>query len=285
MNNHFSNCLLCNSNQLIKLNRYKNAFLVKCRKCDFVLSSKIPSEAELKEHYKNYAPNSVLSEITEKRYHELLDQLEPFRQTNNILDIGCGEGYFLEVAKKRNWNVYGTEYRDEIISKCEHKEIKMHSGKLSSHNYEKVSFDVITSFEVIEHINNPTEEINTINKLLRKGGALYMTTPNFNSLSRLLLGSKWNVIEYPEHLSYYTSSTLNKLAINQGFTKKYCFTSGISLARINNSIGASKVNTNDELLREKTEKKTIYMMAKKIINLFLKLSNWGDSLKGLFVKR
>ncbi len=60
----------------------------------------------------------------------------------------------------------------------------MQEGKLNPKNYTDEEFDVITSFEVLEHINNPVEEIKIFHKLLRLGGLVYLTTPNFNSISR-----------------------------------------------------------------------------------------------------
>ena len=134
---------------------------------------------------------------------------------------------------------------------------------------------MITSFEVIEHINNPKEEIQIFSSILRSGGGVYVTTPNFNSASRLYLKDKWNVIEYPEHLSYYTRKTLSYLFEKNNFKTVEFQTTGISLSRISKSLGnaapsASAVNQ-DEELRSKTETKFIYKLAKKIINSLLTL--------------
>ena len=95
----------------------------------------------------------------------------------------------------------------------------MNEGILNPINY-NFKFDIITSFEVVEHINNPKEEINNYNQILRKGGLFYCTTPNFNSLSRRILKAKWNTICYPEHLSYYTIKTLTKLLKDTNFHLK-----------------------------------------------------------------
>ena len=91
---------------------------------------------------------------------------------------------------------------------CSKKGIYMKKGVLNPKDYNSQEFDVITSFEVIEHINNPREELQNFYKILRKGGMVYCTTPNFNSLLRYRLKEKYNVICYPEHLSYYTPKTL-----------------------------------------------------------------------------
>jgi 2-polyprenyl-3-methyl-5-hydroxy-6-metoxy-1,4-benzoquinol methylase len=65
----------------------------------------------------------------------------------------------LEVAKRKGWEVYGTEYTDEAVAICAAKGINMIKGKLNPAHYAAESFDIITSFEVIEHINNPNEEL------------------------------------------------------------------------------------------------------------------------------
>ncbi len=124
MKNHV-NCLICKSDRLVNLESYSSTFLCKCKDCGFVFSKKIPTSDELIKHYSNYGRNDYLSPITVKRYNELLDYFEKYRKTNKILDVGCGIGYFLEEAKKRNWEVYGTEYTDVAIDICTSKGISM----------------------------------------------------------------------------------------------------------------------------------------------------------------
>src|SRR6185436_15667294 len=108
--------------------------------------------------------------------------------TNNLIDIGSGDGYFPEHAKQHGWNVFGTEFTDAKVEFSRKKGITMHKGVLDVQNYSPGFFDIIISVEVLEHINNPREEIAKFRELLRPGGAVYLTTPNFNSVSKLMLG-------------------------------------------------------------------------------------------------
>jgi 2-polyprenyl-3-methyl-5-hydroxy-6-metoxy-1,4-benzoquinol methylase len=271
---------------------YESNYLVKCSACSFVFAQKIPTTKELNDHYTSaYTREDYLSPITVKRYHEILDKLAPFRQTGNLLDIGCGVGYFLEVAKERGWQVYGTEYTDESMNINLAKGFCMNQGKLNPENYSPEFFDVITSFEVIEHINNPLEEMGHINQLLRKGGLFYCTTPNFNSLLRFQLGNKWNVIAYPEHLSYYTPKTINHLLVKTGFKKLAILTTGISITRFKKSIDQTVAESHltgkstDENLRIQMESKWYMGLAKKLINALLTALGVGDSLKVYYVKK
>ncbi len=282
-------CLICGLDRLNELPAYQDSFLCQCHSCSFVFAKRIPTEQELIDHYGKYARNDYLSPITIKRYHELLDSFEPYRKTGRILDVGCGIGYFLEEAKKRGWKVFGTEYTDDAVEICRGKGIDMKQGKLNPEDFSAESFDVITSFEVIEHINNPIEEVQNFNTLLRKGGLVYLTTPNFNSLLRYRLKADYNVISYPEHLSYYTPQTIKKLFKKCGFSTKRIQTTGISLTRLRTSTGKSdqqfiSKDSDDEAVRNKIESKWYLGLAKNLVNGALSIFGVGDSLKGRFIK-
>lgn len=283
-------CLICSHTESKSVMLKNNADLVKCTSCGFVYFKQIPSGEELENYYKGYGRNDYLSPITIKRYNEILDKLEPYRKTGKLLDVGCGIGYFLEEAKKRGWQVHGTEYTDKAIEICESKGIQMKKGVLNINNYTAGEFDVITSFEVIEHINNPLDEIQKFNTLLRSGGVVYITTPNFNSLQRLQLGEKSTVITYPEHLSYYTPSTLSFLFSKLGFKPLDVQTTGISITRIKIATGKSKQQfiskeSDDEKLRVKMEENKLMGLVKAIANFVLSTLGCGDSLKGYYIKK
>lgn len=285
-----NNCLVCNSPSLKPLVGYQKHYLTKCNNCGFVFCSKIPTVEELNDYYKVYAYSGELniSPVTIKSYHTLLDEFEKYRKTNKLIDVGCGAGYFLEEAKKRGWDVYGTEYSEKAVEVCSKKDINIKKGKLNASEFSGVEFDIVTSFEVLEHINNPNEEIEEFKKLLRKGGLFYCTTPNFNSIMRYVLKEKYNVITYPEHLSYYTKKTLSRLLINNGFKRVKFLSTGISIDRFNKSRGkitSSDKPSVDQRIRENIKRKWYLGIAKKIVNYLLTLTNTGLTLKGYFIKR
>ncbi|WP_086047946.1 class I SAM-dependent methyltransferase [Hugenholtzia roseola] len=307
-------CLLCGSDALKAKKGYERHHLVKCNQCGFVFIRKIPTLEELTRFYSGYGSEHFLSPITIKRYHQLLDQFEKYRKTNRILDVGCGVGHLLSVAKERGWEVYGVEFGQAACEVARKKGIEMQEGRLDAKLYPAESFDVITSIEVIEHINYPREEVAQIHTLLRKGGLFYCTTPNFNSLMRHYLKADFNVINYPEHLGYFTPKTLSQLLEKEGFSTKKVLTTGISFTRLQTSKAAQKKaqpkpttpqksvapntadapkkykdalnpESADEKLRQKIEGNPLLGFAKEVADELLNLTRTGHAMKGYFEKK
>ena len=285
-------CLVCNSPKIYSLRGYESHDLSKCSDCGFVFMRRIPTISELEDYYSVYAYENEkeMPEPTKISLERLVKGFNSYRQNNRILDVGCGEGWILEIAKKDGWDVYGTEYSTRAIEICEAKGIKMYKGVLRPEEMQINEFDVIVSSETIEHINNPREDFSNICKLLRKGGLLYLTTPNFNSYLRYWLKEKYNVIGYPGHLSYYTKTTLNTLLTNCGFKKVKVLTTGISLTRFQNSIKAVNGAPNngmsaDEKLRTRIIKSPGLQFVKKVVNKGLTFTGLGMTLKAYYIKK
>lgn len=284
MKKEFNQCLITGNKDLIPLVGYEDNYLVKSKSSGFVFCSKIPTEEELINYYSNYPIGyGADSPLNIKRINERLDEFEQFRANNKILDVGCGPGIFLTEAKKRGWEVYGTEFTDNQIKYLKEKGINTFKGKLNKKSFSEGLFDVIVSSEVIEHINNPLEEINLFNLFLRKGGLLYITTPNFNSIERYILKGKYNVIQYPEHLCYYTPKTINLLLTKNGFKKLKLTTTGFNPSRFKSSLNQNNNPSSSEELRESMEK-GFKNLIKNIINWFLNLFKIGNSLKVWYIK-
>lgn len=282
-------CPSCSSDRFILLESFKPENLHLCRECKLVFDTRIPEKETLVNHYKQYSRQDYNSPVTIKRYKELLREFEKFRNHNRILDLGCGVGYFLEVAKEYKWEVYGTEYTKEAIEICKQKGIKMIEGDFNASASDLLEFDIVTSFEVIEHIGEPVTHINEANKVLRKGGLFYLTTPNFNSLNSRLLKSKWNVICFPEHLMYFNPSSLKKILSINGFEVKKILTTGLSPGRLLKSKNQKKMDFSDssetdEQLRQKIEKNAFWKLFKFLTNQILNLTGLGESLKIYSVK-
>ena len=279
-------CLLCSSCDIRPLGReYAHAYLVKCGACALVFCDRVPTPEELMKHYAGYPRNQSVSPITVKRYERLLESVELYRKLNRILDVGCGDGHFLEVARRRGWNVFGTEFTDEAVSVCRSKRIVMHKGAIQHYNADE-PFDVITSFEVLEHINDGCDHVRKIAGLIRPGGLFYFTTPNFDSLSRRCLGGRWVVIEYPEHLVYYTVPTIDRLLSGAGFSRRSIETTGFSPESFWRSRRTGTMPGHaDEGLRSKIERRPYLRLARDMMNGLLKIFRAGDTLKGFYVSQ
>jgi SAM-dependent methyltransferase len=282
-------CLLCGSSRVQPMAGYERDHLTRCLDCRFVFAARVPSEAELVECYGRYRRVDAISPITVRRYEELLDRFERYRATNRIIDLGCGVGGFLESARRRGWDVCGTEYSDEAIEICVSKGITMWRAPFEPTERETHAFDVVTAFEVLEHMHAPREEIRAMARLVRPQGALYLTTPNFDSLSRRLLGPRWNVIHYPEHLGYYTAGTLDSSLSPFGLVPVELRRTGVSPTRLRRSIrrvsderGAEPPREGEERLRRALESSAASRLAKRAANAALDALGLGDSLKALF---
>jgi 2-polyprenyl-3-methyl-5-hydroxy-6-metoxy-1,4-benzoquinol methylase len=283
LSNYLDKCIGCESKGIVRMPRYAKDFLCQCSQCGLIFSQLIPTIDELDKVYSKYSRANSISSITIKRYEELLEEFEKYRKTGKILDVGAGDGHFLEVAKMAGWDVYGTEYDDRAIALCKQKGIKTFQGKLSLNDYEENFFDVVTSFEVIEHINNPNEDLGIINKILRKGGVLYITTPNFNGISRRYQRERWTELCYPEHLTYYSAKTLSNLVNAHGFRTLRNLTTGIAINRkYDGQIAGGSVQ--EQSIREISESSFFIRFAKDSVNYILNVFKIGDALKALYIK-
>ncbi len=245
-----------------------------------------PTAEELASTYGDYPVIPALSPLTRQRYLELLRAFEPFKSTGRLLDAGSGSGYFLDTAMACGWQAYGSEYDPQVVEACRRRGIHMQQGLLNPANYEAGSFDVITSFEVLEHLVDPARELAHFTTLLRPGGVLYLTTPNFNALARHIGRDRWNMLNYPEHLNYYTGRSLSRAISRAGLIPGRCRSTGISIMRIRNAmVPVEKAQKNhdpgnmDQVLRTRLEGNPVLRWLKSAVNGVLSATGQGDSLK------
>lgn len=286
-----NSCSVCRSTQLKPLPEYSHAHLVQCKNCNMVFSAKQPDHQELIEFYSNgYDLTRYYSPITEKRYKELLEEFEVYKTEGRLLDIGCGYGFFLQTAQEAGWEETGIEITDEAVKACTSKGLRMHHGTLESANFPNDHFDVIVLIETIEHVVDVDKLLKEIHRVLRPGGLVYLSTPNFNALNRYRLKEKYDVVQYPLHLSYFTPNTLKRFFESNGFETKKIISSGISKTRYKTSTGQSNQEyvsetSDDEMLRYRIEKSSVLKTAKNMANGVLNVLKVGESIKGYFVKK
>jgi 2-polyprenyl-3-methyl-5-hydroxy-6-metoxy-1,4-benzoquinol methylase len=273
------------------LPRYRHAHLHRCLRCGHVFADSYPSREQLEQHYGGYPRRPCSSEITLRRYDELLDAFEPRRKLGRLLDVGCGVGDFLLSARGRGWEVDGVELEDRARALCAERGLRVGPAPLSPEQFAPGSFDVVTSFEVLEHMVSPRPEIHTIARLIRRGGLLYLTTPNFGALSRRLLGPRYRIIAYPEHLGYFRTATLDRLLRDAGLERVELRTTGFSAGHVyatlrsrHATIGgrAASGKSVDESVRRALEGGRTMQWVKRGVNRGLSELSLGDTLKASY---
>jgi len=298
--NKLTECPVCENKSLSYLKGYQKLHLLKCKNCNFIFDERVPSSDELNDYYSQskYSDLNHLSLQTLNSFNNLLDFFEQYKESGNILDLGCGQGDFLVEAKKRNWNVYGTEYSTSATGLCEKRGIKMFQGDLTKDIFDDIRFDVITSFEVIEHINNPNTFMSVVNQKLHENGLVYCTTPNFNSLLRYFEKDRFKMIVYPIHISFYTKASIKYLGNSNNFKLLKVKTTGLDIGRLINVIKSNKDENKQELnkhfhvrkditdgVRTLADKNFIVGLVKVIINYFLSIFGKGDTLKVFWIRK
>ena len=258
----------------------------RCAACGLAFLWPPPSDATLEALYGSYyrADNVALHPITAARYHEILQRLEADRGPGRLLDVGCGAGQFLEVARARGWDAEGTEISSSAAPFLEERGATVHRGELPDIALDP-TYDAVTLFEVIEHFRRPQAYLEAARRLLRPGGWLYLTTPNFDGLSRRLLGERWRVMA-PEHLAYYSPRTLRRALARAGFVDVGVRSKNLDVVDLSHKLfsksgppaGHSNI-VETTSLREKMEGRAGLSWAKAIANRVLAVSGTGDTLE------
>lgn len=282
-------CPVCASQNHVLITVPGDQHLARCHNCGMVYTRWEPSIEELGAYYGSYPVVEDLSQVTLKRYDELLERFEAYRKTGKILDVGCGSGAFLQRAKFRGWSAFGTEFGGGPIAACRQRGISVFEGPLEPRDHPAEGYDVICSFEVVEHVAHPREEIGKMLQLLRPGGLLYLTVPNYNCLARRIDRKHWNIINYPEHLNHFTPRTFRRMLREKGLQKSWLTTTGFSLERWmtkkqDGGIGKKEAHRAQDEFRETIESNAFLRFAKASINTVLNLLHLGDSMKAGYIK-
>ncbi len=155
-------------------------------------------------------------------YTTSADLIESRLQTSRgqLLDIGCGYGFFLQEMKSRGWNVKGMELSREGREYAQDKfGIKVFSGALEEIAFAEGTFDVITFIYVIEHMPDPVGLLTEVKRILKPNGLVFLRWPHSTPIVKLLgpVAQKLDVYHTPYHLYDFSPKTIKAMLLLSGF--------------------------------------------------------------------
>jgi 2-polyprenyl-3-methyl-5-hydroxy-6-metoxy-1,4-benzoquinol methylase len=195
----------------MNLENYEFGFY-KCKNCGLEFMSPRWTDEGIEKFYYYWYKFQGPSSYTEKNYHERNRQIIQYlnklnSNINNVLDIGCGKGHFLESCRKvlgDNIELYGIELDSNASQIAKQRGFKIFNKDIMELEINK-KYDLIVMNSVLEHLREPFKVLQQVRKHLKKNGILYFNVPNVNSLShkiyKILKLSNPNYII--EHLYYF----------------------------------------------------------------------------------
>lgn len=132
-------------------------------------------------------------------------------ESKTLLDVGCGTGDFIQVAKQNNWKVTGIEPNEQARSIANKKNKNLVFDVNQLVKLQSQSFDVITLWHVLEHLPNLEEDMATFKKLLKPTGTLIIAVPNYKSYDAQYYKEFWAAYDVPRHLWHFNKASMSKL--------------------------------------------------------------------------
>lgn len=253
--------------------------LYRCAACGFV-SGQPAGRFDSEDHYEAYyrRPHPPVPNI---RYHEWLRSAERAVGCGRLLEVGAGTGGFARVALARGWRVDATELSKSGLEALRRTGATVVAGDVTAAGYGDAQFDLVASFEVLEHLPGPRSHLGELWRITRPGGLLILTTPNFNGLSRRWLGMRWRVID-PEHLGYFASSSLSGVLSEVGYKHVRVRSRSLDVLSWRHGIASARVARFDPhasaRLRDTVQASAILRFGRTAVNGALWITGLGDSL-------
>lgn len=151
-----------------------------------------------------------------RTFSKLLDEIEQYAKPGRMIDIGCYTGVFLDLARQRGWQTMGVEPSAWAARKAREKGHAVINTPVSKAGLPAESFDLVTLWDVIEHLHDPLGELREIHRILRPGGIFGLSTMNAGSLFAKLAGRHWPWY-MRMHFYYFTPGTLTQMLKAAGF--------------------------------------------------------------------
>ena len=229
-------------NSLNKIKYTKNSTkFIECHQCQILYTDRIPknlndvySDIKYTKFAKsNYLDNSKyrVLRFASERIKLIKKYFKKYKKAK-LLDVGCGTGWFIEEANKFVGKVYGLEPGKNLAKNTSLRlGINIFDKDFLKVNF-KNKFDIITLFDVIEHVPNPVKYIKKCFKILNKGGIVVIFTPNSDSYGLEVLGTKSTHVCPPDHLFIFNDFCMRKIIEYNNFRLVHYETKGSDIADI-----------------------------------------------------
>lgn len=139
------------------------------------------------------------------------------------LELGCSHGVFLQQLHERGWECLGIEPAAEVASRAAERGFDVRVGSLEDvvaadpQTFTPSGFDAVFAWMVIEHLHDPVSTLRLLRELLRPGGTLSFSVPNFGCWERRAFGRFWYALQLPTHLQHFTTTSLRRMLTASGF--------------------------------------------------------------------
>jgi 2-polyprenyl-3-methyl-5-hydroxy-6-metoxy-1,4-benzoquinol methylase len=173
-------------------------------------------------HSDGYSDYRGAEPVLKREFARSVDFVRRFSDGSRLLDLGCAYGFFLKEAAKHHFEVLGIELAEDAAESCRQAGLNVLSGIADEANMKRIGeIDVITMFDVIEHLPQPRETLALCVRYLKPGGVVVITTGDFASLAARWGGAKWRLMTPPQHLWFFTKESLRRMAATLGLTMEH----------------------------------------------------------------
>lgn len=199
----------------------RHAQIVECQHCGLVYANPRWSAEELIEAYtavedETYLVERAARERTFQHHLQALEEVVGPANGRSLLDIGAYIGVFVEVAAAAGWQAYGVEPSAWAAAEAQRRGLNVMAGTQDTPQLRGCRFDLVTMWDVIEHVADPSTELTKTRQLLKLGGWLAIHTMDVDSLAARLMGPRWPWL-MDMHLYYFSQQTLAQLLRKTGF--------------------------------------------------------------------
>jgi 2-polyprenyl-3-methyl-5-hydroxy-6-metoxy-1,4-benzoquinol methylase len=195
--------------------------IVKCQRCGLVYVNPRPNSSDVLHDYEDVVDELYVEEregrvLTFERHLRPLERVVGRPDGKRLLDVGCHIGVFVQVAQQHGWDAWGVEPSHWAAEQAQAEGLRVVNGTLATLGFDEASFDVVTLWDVIEHVPDPKGELRQVHRLLKPGGVVVVHTIDIESPFAQLMGRRWPWL-MEMHLYYFSSHTLRQLLEGIGF--------------------------------------------------------------------